>query len=372
VAQWEMVKLLAPDTLIVMSDVKQTIHKWRGANPEQRLKELRDFAVNTTDYKGIAEYTLAVKHRTPKAMSDNENITRVYVSSDDPNNSGLPKNRTKWKCKNVLRDFTQKSVGILCVSNILANDITNSLRRTQYKKNGTVFGYPMNYVRLGSDNSPFDTVRSMLHKLLWLVDDRDRLRMFVANDLFWSLLPLPKSKLPKCGQRSKRDEPAGRWCTSGALAVNICTRFGLGLLSLRESFLEAESTYACRCDRAILNCINHVGRGVLRLGGTWDNLSSQERTTKIDSLVMQYENAYASYQKKSIRSVMTVHQSKGREFDVVVVPWFSTIKWDERDSFSWDTSQEEIANVFHTACTRAKEEVVVIVPKDSEAQWPPA
>ena len=184
------------------------------------------------------------------------------------------------------------------------------------------------------------------------------------------LLPISKSQLPRCGPRSKKDEPTKRWRDSGVLSVATCTCFGSGLLSLRKYFLEAESAYACRCDKAILNCISHIGKGILRLGGTWDSLSLQERTREIDSLVVQYENAYASYQKKGIRSVMTVHQSKGREFDAVIVPWFSTMKWDERDSFSWDTSQKEITNFFHTACTRAKEEVIVIVPRDSEASWP--
>lgn len=90
---------------------------------------------------------------------------------------------------------------------------------------------------------------------------------------------------------------------------------------------------------------------------------------KIDSIVLQYENATANFSERI--SIMTAHQSKGREFDVVIIPWFSPLKWSEKNPVTWDTKKDnETVNLFHTACTRAKEKVLVICPEGYEATWP--
>ena len=98
-------------------------------------------------------------------------------------------------------------------------------------------------------------------------------------------------------------------------------------------------------------------------------LRPDERRRKIDAAVLQYENALASARMAVPVSVMTVHQSKGREFSVVVVPWFTNVRWSTERG--WDTSTVDHQNLFHTACTRAKEETIVIFPKGQMAEWPP-
>ncbi len=371
IAQWEMVKLLAPETVIVMADMKQTIHRWRGASPQERLEEFKKYSANSGGFSEIIEYELVNKHRSLKVMSDNSNIDRAIISSDEPQNISMSKIRARWKCKNILKNFKDEFVGILCISNSLANDITNSLRQTQVNRKGDVFGYPMRCMRLGADNSPFEIARFLLHKILSIANEIDLLQSYVANELMWNVLPLPKSQLPKCGPRSRNTEPIKRWNDSEVLSKNICDNFGSGLLSLTAYFIKLESLYNCCCDRAILKCLDHVGKGVRKKGKTWDKFSIHEKKKVIDSLVMQYENSSAIHSNKFKKSVMTVHQSKGREYDVVVIPWFSTSKWGNKDSLVWDTSDTEIANIFHTACTRAKDKVIVIEPQGLEAKWPP-
>ena len=127
----------------------------------------------------------------------------------------------------------------------------------------------------------------------------------------------------------------------------------------------------CFCDVGMIGCIRHVGDNISRIGiKVWGEMSSEEKRRKIDAAVLQYENALASSRMVSSVSVMTVHQSKSREFSVVVVPWFSDIPWSATEP-AWDTSTVDHKNLFHTACTRAKEEAIVIFPKGQMAAWPP-
>ncbi len=57
---------------------------------------------------------------------------------------------------------------------------------------------------------------------------------------------------------------------------------------------------------------------------------------------------------------MTAHQSKSREFDWVIIPWYSSIAWNYLAGKPWDLSQEQNKNLFHTARTRARERFYVI------------
>jgi len=86
---------------------------------------------------------------------------------------------------------------------------------------------------------------------------------------------------------------------------------------------------------------------------SWDRLSGVEKRHKIDGLVLQYENAQAGRMHESVY-VMTVHQAKGREFNTVIIPWFTPEKWDPADAHSWDLNEPDVKGMFHTACTRAK------------------
>lgn len=371
IAQWEMIKLMAPDITIVMADVKQTIHGWRGASPEERLNEFKEFCKELDRYNNVLEFTLTEKHRSSKNMSNNENITRRYVKSDDSPRNDMLKIRTLRKCKSLLINNKEKTVGVLCLSNSLATEITNSLRQTQRNsETNEIYGYPLTCYRSGAANSPFEIVRTIAHRLTQLVNTPDDLQLFIANDLHWLLLPLPKTKIPNCSSRSRNRYPVKRWKCSNILSKYICSDFGYGLSSLKKYFVKQERCYGCRCDKSILNCINHIGRSVQKLGRSWNEYNIHGQIAKIDSLVMQYENAYASNQREKKISVMTVHQSKSREFDIVIIPWFNKVKWNPQDSFEWDTSSSDVANIFHTACTRAKEKVFVISTRESEAAWP--
>ena len=190
----------------------------------------------------------------------------------------------------------------------------------------------------------------------------------LANDFLLDVIPV---RLPKVKSTS-RGENRQRWERAGTATSVFYDNFGKGLIGVVNFITETARSKQCYCDRLLTSCLRYLGGSVRRIGKlSWDRLTIEEMRRHIDAMVLQYENATAHIIHECKISVMTVHQSKGREFETVIVPWFSTAKWDERDSFSWDTSDGEVVNIFHTACTRAKEKVIIIAPKGSEAQWPP-
>lgn len=372
-AQWDIVQLLAPKTLIAMADTAQTIHIWRGAD-QQRLQQLKTFCESSAKYRVLGARKLSIRHRAPREMSDSRNITwkELKESAGSANVAQLNrvKLRTKAACKTIARERAgdAKTVGILCLTNYIADEITVFLRtRQDFDKGGYHPG--IRCTRLGVENSPFETARALVLQLLEEVPriSPEQVQDLLANSLLGALLPC---KIDTCSARSKKDELRERWCAAERVAKLLSHQFGTGLRELARYAISQAKSMNCSYDAGMIGCIRHVGDMISRVGiKGWSHLDSEEKRRKIDAAVLQYENALASSRMAVPVSVMTVHQSKGREFSVVVVPWFTNIQWSTERG--WDTSTVDHENLFHTACTRAKEETIVIFPKGQAAMWPP-
>ena len=373
VAQWDVIQLLAPKTLIVMADSAQTIHMWRGADPN-RTQQFESFCQNMSWYTMLGTRTLQTRHRAPKPMSEYANITwkELKVGADSANvrQMNLAKRYAKADCKNFSRKSVKngKSVGILCLTNEIANDITTFLRERQTFKNG---GYipEIPCMRLGAENSPFESTRGLVLQLHDDVcrDSAGELHRFLANSVLQKYLPC---QVKNCSANSRDEVLQKRWSRSDKIARLLCQEFGAGLRKLARFMVAQARLLNCYCDLGMIGCLKHVGNAISRLGiKGWKELSLNETRRKIDAAVLQYENAHASSRLTVPISVMTIHQSKGREFSVVILPWFTNIPWSPTDS-AWDTSRIEHENLFHTACTRAKDESIVIFPKSQAAAWP--
>lgn len=374
VPQCETTILLLPDTSIIMGDTKQTIHVWRGANPEQRFNDLLESCNSCGKYKGIIEHSLTIRNRSANCMSAPDQVNNNKIVID---NGSLPqqKGRCIFECKkqvlSEIRRATSNTVAILCSSNLLADGISEYLRKKNTFSNNRSFP-PIHCTRHGADNSPLIRVREVVIQFLVLVyggeENRESVRHVLANDFLMDIIPVRLHEV----KSTSRGENRERWEKAGAITSVFYDNFGKGLIAMVNFTTEIARSKQCHCDRLLVSCLRHLGKGVRRIGDlSWERLTIHEKRRHIDAMVLQYENATAKIVHECRISVMTVHQSKGREFDTVIIPWFSVAKWDERDSFSWDTSDGEVVNIFHTACTRAKEKVIVIAPKGLEAQWPP-
>jgi hypothetical protein len=196
---------------------------------------------------------------------------------------------------------------------------------------------------------------------------QQELQDFLANSILEKLLPC---QVKKCTAKSKGEDLKMRWSQAGKTAELFSKEFGVGLRELASFAVSQARSLNCYGDLAMIGCLKHVGSVISRWGiRSWKELPPDDRRRKIDAAVLQYENALASSPLIVHISVMTIHQSKGREFTVVVLPWFTNTPWAPTET-GWDTSNIEHQNLFHTACTRAKCESIVIFPRNQRAVWP--
>lgn len=373
VAQWDIIQLLAPNTLIAMADSAQTIHIWRGADPS-RAQQLKAFCQGLPTYTTLGSRRLDTRHRAPKSMSAPANIKWIELKdSATPNNAykmNLAKKIAKAKCKEIARRNAgnSKTVGVLCLTNDVADDMTSFFRERQtFKNKGYISAIPC--MRLGADNSPFETARELVLQLLEESSrmSKQELQDFLANSILQTFVPC---QVKKCAATSKGEDLKKRWSRAGKAADLLSKDFGAGLRELASFAVSQARSMNCYCDLGMIGCLKHAGSAISRLGiRGWKGLAPEERRRKIDTAVLQYENALSSSRLVVPISVMTIHQSKGREFSVVVLPWFTHVSWSLTEP-GWDTSNIEHENLFHTACTRAKDESIVIFPKGQAAVWP--
>jgi hypothetical protein len=248
----------------------------------------------------------------------------------------------------------------------VADDMTSFFRERQiFPKGGHSSEIPC--MRLGADNSPFETARELVLILLEESSKISHLQSFLANSILQTFVPC---QLKKCAATSKGENLKKRWSRAGKAAELLSKEFGAGLRELARFAVSQARSMNCYCDLGMIGCLRHVGSAISRLGiRGWKEMTPEERRRKIDSAVLQYENALASSRLVVPISVMTIHQSKGREFSVVILPWFTHVPWSQTEP-GWDTSNIEHENLFHTACTRAKDESIVIFPKGQQAMWP--
>ncbi|MCK5056601.1 MAG: ATP-dependent helicase [Candidatus Aminicenantes bacterium] len=367
IAQWEIIKILKPKTIIVLADPAQTIHQWRGADPG-RVNQFREFCQNCPEYIRVETRLLKTKHRSSKNMSAPENINFITVGDDFDSKDPIEFNKLKWnakmKCKDIVIDIKKnKNISVLCLTNKIADEVTSFFRTNKYK-------YPISCSRYGADYSPFDKTRNLILEILDSIEKRgsSEIQYYLSNRVFQELFPI---KLVKCSRRSRNAEPRKRWRLAGKLKTKLSENFGDGLLKLAIYISHIGKIVRCRCDLTVLRILKKLGESIQRLNTKqWKSLSPTEKRIKVDSVIMQYENAVAEYQNDEV-SIMTVHQVKSQEFDNVIIFWFSTLAWNKSDGSRWNTCDQSHANLFHTACTRAKNNVFVLTPKGFTPPWPP-
>ncbi len=357
ISQWETTRLILPETVVAMGDVKQTIHRWRGAEPEQRFADLRAYCSDPARYLRITQFELIEKNRSPKDMSAMENIDAHLVKTSEYKSQRQLFVLRKSKVA-AIGAQQQGTVGVLCASNSMAQRVCECFRTTEtvQTKNGSWLLHKVRCARLGVKDSPFENARELTLTVLDYSEASNwqSLWLYVANDLAWNVMGLGENRMPKCGPRSIKEEPVRRRDSAKEVVQTIREDFARGLLSINGFIRSLEQYHDCYSDRVLLRCIVSVGKMLTNAGRhSWERLSGAEKRHKIDSLVLQYENAQAGRMHESVY-VMTVHQAKGREFNTVIIPWFTAEKWDPADAHSWDLNEPDVKEMFHTACTRAK------------------
>ena len=375
IAQWEIIKLIKPKTLVVMADPAQTIHIWRGADP-RRINQFKEFCERSGIYNDIKEGELVVQHRTSKkSMSDLKNIEWEYVGDDNdlmaPAQLNRVKKYAKIRCKNIAKNCRRdQNVAVMCLTNLITDEVTEFFRSKQVfesKKNSSL--RQLRCSRYGSSYSPYDMARNIILEIVEKIENSldDELQEYIANTIFEKVFG---GEIKKCSSRSRK-KLKNRWESSFKVKNILFDDFAKGLYSLGKLISDTEKNGEIRSDILFLRSLRKVVDSIRLIGrNEWKCFSSEKKRSKIESIILQYENAIASYRQERI-SIMTIHQAKGREFDNVIIFWFSTKAWEISEGIAWDMSKTEHRNLFHTACTRAKEKVYAITPCGHTPPWPP-
>lgn len=361
ISQWDVVKLISPKTVMVMADSAQTIHYWRGADPK-RLEQFNEFRTNKMA-ASVYIQELTENHRAGKNMALETNINFVKINISEKTKENIPeiaytkvlKKNTQYKIMGICKQSNKngENVGILCLTNDLANDVFEFVRKQN-----------MYIRRLGSDNSPYEAARELLLELLIRVSKSNEVHNYIANDVASQLIGIHD----RCTAKSKKEEKKERWRHAEKMKGVFTKNFGQGIAEIGSFISNLENRHKIKGDRECLNCIKYVANKIIKGGNkNWENRNIEEKRTKIDNLILQYENATNINSGNSYRSIMTIHQVKGKEFDTVIIPWFTKIPWTSSNPLVWCDKDEEIKNLFHTACTRARRNVFVLYPEKNRA-----
>ncbi|MHA1195851.1 MAG: UvrD-helicase domain-containing protein [Promethearchaeota archaeon] len=349
ITQLDIINKLMPSTLIALADKKQTIHQWRGADP----KRIENFC----NYYKISNehiYELIEKNRFKTEEKEPPKLEWISLTYDlnDPIQLNTAKKAAKFECKKLaLKALKErKRLAILCRTNNQADDITEFIRNTNDKFSGLICE------RLGSENSPFEKAREILLNLI-LIKDRQACINYIANDIYFNIFP----EKDRCTNRSRRDHLKERYNNSYQTYELLNQNFCNGLKNLINILNAYEEIKNWKSNRSIINCLKFVLNKLQRIKNSeWKEMTQDEKRNLIDYLILRYENIVLSSIPKFSISIMTAHQSKSREFDWVLIPWYSSVPWNYQEGNSWDCSKEQDRNLFHTIHTRAKYKFYII------------
>lgn len=353
-AQWELIKKLQPESIIIFADSKQTIHLWRGADPE-RLEEFQIYGED--NYRKNYNEQLTNVHRTDnKDFADNSMCELIAVTPAEERSILI---KFKEKTRKILHNNKAENVAILCLNNDVADGIFKYFR----KKTG---GYPPKRIcRFGVRNSPVMFVRSFASTVIENGIDE---KLLIEN--IRKIIPYEPEFRLEFDYNPRKEE----YKKMNEAFKNLFYNFDESLLdgiNYMQNFLDIFIRNQNKLTEKSINwqllmTFKKLGKDLSALERDFDSLMKKEQIRKINKILNQHESYQLSQEFKGV-GVMTVHQAKGREFDYVILPWLHNSKWPVCYNFTrqkW-VDAPDIKNVFHVAKTRAKEGVVIFYPEEA-------
>lgn len=391
--QYEILKHLAPERLVLLCDKYQMIYQWRGARAERPHMACRDFRIGaarkvhltrihrTGDQHSLAQFIQELRrddlcgHAVSTGRKEWLSL-RAYAPR-----SGWQdlQRRWQWVIQRVAR-YTKSlvrradirgrtSVGILARHNHVAEEFSLMMRSRQEFSSGSGLA-PTSCRYISSEaGSPEEGARDLVRQLASISNGQ-------------SLLPWMGAAigylLPPGYKYGGRDIPieeefTGERCPYGRRRVDV-------LVELRELWEPYfESLHLCRRWRSLAVGLDLVMASVEKLttrrfrvdpdarhyievlrsaiGSLPGDMTWLEGCLRLEDRLLQA--AYLRL-RRPVRGVhvMTVHQAKGREFDWVIIPWIG--EW--RDTHPFDLDDAGDRRLLYVAFTRAKRGVTLVYP----------
>jgi superfamily I DNA/RNA helicase len=401
--QWEIVRRIRPERMIVLYDRYQMIYEWRGARAN-RIEQVRhEFGIPNQ-----AEAQLTRIHRAGNEADLVQFIQQLRI--DELRGGAIVGRRGGWltmhsiqkwrgipaeqwermpvqvKCLQELRgrrliDLTE-TTAILTRSNYLADFLYNNLRLTTERTQH----YRCRWI--GSENNPDEIIRDHVWRL------RQVSNAFELRAWFGRLLDglLPTKFLNELGLSFETEFA----CEAENL---LRRRRRASLQAVRQSLEQWWNTI----DLGNYSAFEHALHVVPNLG---EVLLGEDGFLDPDALyyIRELAKAVASYEDaedeqnwgrfcdhledRLVRSaflrlrfhpsglyILTVHQSKGREFDHVIIPWLSgrgepTITRTGRPfPLPYNYDSFEGRRLLYVALTRARRHVTILYSEEDPSRF---
>lgn len=394
IIQWEILQRIHPTRIVILYDRYQMIYGWRGARPD-RLEQVKNHLTITPPQEkqltqihrcggqaelaqfilqlrtdGLIGYTVTPDRNRPW-------LTTYSVRSVDGRAPIAVENRClNWLRYNRIVDF-QETTAILTRTNFMADFLFEHLRIRPDR------GYHYRCRWIGSEDNPDEKVRDWLWQLrlvntdgdlrTWLGTLLDRLLpRSILNGLGISFSSEFGKDPDKILARRSRIE-FQRLLISWGPIIGSLTKgnyqvlsSGLGQVLISGSELVAANGHL---DPDLVYYIKQLKQSTDRfnpagVGDEWQEFCDY------------LENSHLRASFVKLRSfspglyILTIHQSKGREFDHVIIPWLSHAGEPSqprdgrrpRSRLNFDSLEDR--KLLYVAITRAKSRVSIIYPED--------
>jgi len=391
--QLEILRRIHPEHLVILYDRYQMIYEWRGAR-SNRINQMRQ----EFDITDSAEAELSHIHRAGNqadlaqfirelrtdelcggaiAASRHHPWLTTRAVSKRVNQTNVPDETrclTAIRCGHLIN--SNETTAILTRANYLANFLYSQLR---LKKEAGAY-YVCRWI--GSEDNPDETIRDHVWRLR-AVTDNPGLRAWLG-ELLDHLIPhqLLKDLRLSFSEEFARKEPlAGRkkgnlkairqslalwWDTIDVGSYQAFARALREMPAIAEllldkgGYLNPDAVYYVKeLARLVDNCRESTG------SRDWSGFCDHLEDGLVRSTYLRLRHPLKGLY------ILTVHQSKGREFDHIIIPWLSGKgePWkDEYDgrrmSLKYDYGKFGDRRLLYVALTRARRCVTILYPEE--------
>lgn len=416
--QWEILKRWRPPRLVVLYDGFQMIYEWRGSTQE-RITQLK------SEFDPFEPHSLQTNHRTGQ---DERGLADFLMALRRDNLKGVeakesPKDELRnWLRLRAIRGTVDARIASRCALPIAAQIkrclekgesvavITrgNSLAKQLYQVLSTrpkvgAMQRPSFACRiLGSNDNCDEILREWIDELR-SVDSVADLAEWLGEGLDVLLGGERRIQVERSGRRQKITFkklfkavsqprfkslndllPIGRkdekfWSGCEPTLINLAKGQGKidfgGLGERLDSLLllttKFSQYYAVFCDPDAV----YLMRAIVRASkNSSDIIDRDERADRMESALRQ-ATFLALRRSSTLPTFMCAHQSKGREFDHVIIPWLAGVAEDATKDYSGNNQfckvsgdpirDNEELRLFYVALSRAKKKVTVFFPEES-------
>ena len=422
--QWEIIKLWHPSRLIVLYDRFQMIYEWRGSSL-QRIEDLKSTSGPFEEFelknihrtegggKGLAMFLMALREdnlqgANASKLPESYHTAWLKVERMKARGAAPPENRAFWTIANILKECSSKKNLAAVITR--GNDLSIRLQKMLSDKGRGKKPRPFfSCRRITSDDSIEEVLRDEIENLKdirseseianWLGDGinilcgKQKIVVKRANDSekidfakllrriaksktdgICSFLPIGRSD-EDCWQRM---QPFFDSLIRNVRDWNI-KNLGECLQTTIDIATELSKHYNFHLDPDAFYLFKVLAKTGNKLPAHVDIAEAVERLE--DALV---QASYLALRRTSNFPVfLSAHQSKGREFDHVIIPWLANVPEDKTKYYEGmnqfgkitgdSVRDEEERRILYVAISRARERITILYPEESPSpllhQW---